>query len=452
MNIILKREREVNLNIFIAFLITVAIIALVARLYVLNDKKIQFFAKGLDSNFKFAEISTLWKLSKKAKLENPISLYVSLNEFNNCILKYIEDEKAKGTDKSYQTQQFLTKLYDYRTRIALDTDGKRGLESTKSLNVGQRLRIILPGKGVFSAKLLSNGRELVVTRPVQEDKKNHRFHMPECEMWIGHSVSIYFWRKGDAGYAFDTTVFEAGIFQGHDCLFMRHSDKLDRIQKRQSIRCECNVYAQMYMIKNAVVDYNSVNTEEGYRCLLEDISEDGALIRIGGMGKANVQIKLQFTLNDTFIMMYGVIRAVEYNKEIEQSRLHFECTHIDPAMKNAVLSYVYAVIPQDQKEKSEAIRESENDSKEEAQIPQQSAEEIVRSAEKNVEDASKTVQHAQEAESQKNQEEQPQEHQEEEKTDADGGSTYFGMGGVGAFNPNDVIRPEGSVSDYLARK
>ena len=121
-------------------------------------------------------------------------------------------------------------------------------------------------------------------------------------------------------------------------------------------------------------------------------------------------------------------------------------------MKNAVLSYVYAVIPQDQKEKSEAIRESENDSKEEAQIPQQSAEEIVRSAEKNVEDASKTVQHAQEAESQKNQEEQPQEHQEEEKTDADGGSTYFGMGGVGAFNPNDVIRPEGSVSDYLARK
>ncbi len=438
------------MNIFIAFLITVAIIALVARLYVLNDKKIQFYAKGLDSNFKFAEISTLWKLSKKAKLDDPIALYVSLSEFNNCILKYIEDEKAKGTDKSFQTQQFLTKLYDYRTRIALDTDGKRGLESTKSLNLGQKLRIILPGKGVFSAKVLSNGNDLIVTRPVQEDKKNHRFNMPECEMWIGHSVSIYFWRKGDAGYAFDTTVFEAGIFQGHDCLFMRHSDKLDRIQKRQSIRCECNIYAQMYIIKTAVVDYNTVNTEEGYRCLLEDISEDGALIRIGGVGKSNVQIKLQFNLNDTFIMMYGVVRAVEYNKDIDQSRLHFECTHIEPAMKNAVLSYVYAVIPQDQKERTQALMESEKDSTEDSQT-QVSTDEIVKSAEKNVEDAAKTVQIAQD--SQKTKETNESEGKKSEgKDEANSGTTYFGMGGVGTYSPSDVVKRDGSVSDYLSRK
>ena len=438
------------MNIFIAFLITVAIIALVARLYVLNDKKIQFYAKGLDSNFKFAEISTLWKLSKKAKLDDPIALYVSLSEFNNCILKYIEDEKAKGTDKSFQTQQFLTKLYDYRTRIALDTDGKRGLESTKSLNLGQKLRIILPGKGVFSAKVLSNGNDLIVTRPVQEDKKNHRFNMPECEMWIGHSVSIYFWRKGDAGYAFDTTVFEAGIFQGHDCLFMRHSDKLDRIQKRQSIRCECNIYAQMYIIKTAVVDYNTVNTEEGYRCLLEDISEDGALIRIGGVGKSNVQIKLQFNLNDTFIMMYGVVRAVEYNKDIDQSRLHFECTHIEPAMKNAVLSYVYAVIPQDQKERTQALMESEKDSTEDSQT-QVSTDEIVKSAEKNVEDAAKTVQIAQD--SQKSKETNESEGKKSEgKDEANAGTTYFGMGGVGTYSPSDVVKRDGSVSDYLSRK
>ena len=438
------------MNIFIAFLITVAIIALVARLYVLNDKKIQFYAKGLDSNFKFAEISTLWKLSKKAKLDDPIALYVSLSEFNNCILKYIEDEKAKGTDKSFQTQQFLTKLYDYRTRIALDTDGKRGLESTKSLNLGQKLRIILPGKGVFSAKVLSNGNDLIVTRPVQEDKKNHRFNMPECEMWIGHSVSIYFWRKGDAGDVFDTTVFEAGIFQGHDCLFMRHSDKLDRIQKRQSIRCECNIYAQMYIIKTAVVDYNTVNTEEGYRCLLEDISEDGALIRIGGVGKSNVQIKLQFNLNDTFIMMYGVVRAVEYNKDIDQSRLHFECTHIEPAMKNAVLSYVYAVIPQDQKERTQALMESEKDSTEDSQT-QVSTDEIVKSAEKNVEDAAKTVQIAQD--SQKTKETNESEGKKSEgKDEANSGTTYFGMGGVGTYSPSDVVKRDGSVSDYLSRK
>ena len=116
------------------------------------------------------------------------------------------------------------------------------------------------------------------------------------------------------------------------------------------------------MIKSEVVDYNAVDTEEGYRCLLEDISEDGAMIRIGGIGKQNARIKLQFELQDTFIMMYGIIRAVEYNKVIDQSRLHFECTHIDPTMKNAILSYVYNVIPENEKDINAALSASEEDS------------------------------------------------------------------------------------------
>ncbi|HAK69325.1 MAG TPA: hypothetical protein DCM57_06655 [Treponema sp.] len=350
------------MKILIAFLIVVAVLALIARLYVANDKKIQFFAKGLDSNFRFSEIQTLWKLAKKTEIEDPLSLYVSVAVLNTCIAQVINDAKEKNTDKSFQVQQFLTKLYDYRTRIALDTEGKRGIEDTRSLDPGQRVRIILSGKGVFAAKILTNGRELVISRPRQQDKKTKRYIIPECEMWIGHRVSVYLWRKGDACYAFDSTVFDAGVFQGQDCLFLNHSDKLVRTQKRQSVRCSCEIYAQMYMIKSAVTDYNAVNTEPGFKCLLEDISEDGAMIRIGGQGKTNVQIKLQFEVNDTFIMMYGVVRAVEYNKDIDQSRLHFECTHIEPAMKNAVLTYVYNVLPQEQKEIHEAITETESDS------------------------------------------------------------------------------------------
>ena len=323
----------------------------------------------MDSDFKLSEINTLWKLAKKTKLEEPISLFLSTNVLNDCIAQIIAEAKNNNTENSYQTQQFLSKLYKYRTRITLDHEGKKGLENTRSLDVGQRLRIILPGKGVFASVVLNNGREIVVSLPRQEDKKNKRFTVLEGEMWEDHHISVYFWRKGDAGYAFDTEVFSAGVFQGQDCLFLRHSNKLDRAQKRQSVRCVCNIYAQMYMIKSEVVDYNAVDTEEGYRCLLEDISEDGAMIRIGGIGKANARIKLQFELQDTFIMMYGIIRAVEYNKVIDQSRLHFECTHIDPTMKNAILTYVYNVIPENEKEINEALMASEEDSYKEEDLP-----------------------------------------------------------------------------------
>ncbi|MBP5358256.1 MAG: PilZ domain-containing protein [Treponema sp.] len=323
----------------------------------------------MDSDFKLSEINTLWKLAKKTKLEEPISLFLSTNVLNDCIAQIIAEAKNNNTENSYQTQQFLSKLYKYRTRITLDHEGKKGLEDTRSLDVGQRLRIILPGKGVFASVVLNNGREIVVSLPRQEDKKNKRFTVLEGEMWEDHHISVYFWRKGDAGYAFDTEVFSAGVFQGQDCLFLRHSNKLDRAQKRQSVRCVCNIYAQMYMIKSEVVDYNAVDTEEGYRCLLEDISEDGAMIRIGGIGKANARIKLQFELQDTFIMMYGIIRAVEYNKVIDQSRLHFECTHIDPTMKNAILTYVYNVIPENEKEINEALIASEEDSYNDEELP-----------------------------------------------------------------------------------
>ncbi len=353
----------------IAFIIIVAVVAIFARIYVVNDAKIKFYTKGMDSDFKFSEINTLWKLAKKTKLEEPISLFLSTNVLNDCIAQIISEAKKNNTENSYQTQQFLSKLYKYRTRITLDHEGKKGLEDTRSLDVGQRLRIILPGKGVFASVVLNNGREIVVSLPRQEDKKNKRFTVLEGEMWEDHHISVYFWRKGDAGYAFDTEVFSAGVFQGQDCLFLRHSNKLDRAQKRQSVRCVCNIYAQMYMIKSEVVDFNAVDTEEGYRCLLEDISEDGAMIRIGGIGKANARIKLQFELQDTFIMMYGIIRAVEYNKVIDQSRLHFECTHIDPTMKNAILSYVYNVIPENEKEINEALIASEEDSYNEEELP-----------------------------------------------------------------------------------
>ena len=353
------------MNILVAFITTIAVISLIARLYFVNDKMIQFFSKGLDSDFRFSEICTLWSLAKKTGLEDPLSLFVSIKVLNGCIAQIITDSKANGTENSYKVQQFLTKLYNYRTRITLDSEGRRGIENTMSLDVGQRFRIILSGKGVFAAKLLSNGSSLVLSLPRQEDKKNHRFIVLEKEMWKDHMVSVYFWRKGDAGYAFDSTVVEVGTFQGQDCLFLEQSGKLVRTQKRQSVRVPCNIYAQMYFIKENTVDYNSVNTDEGFRCLLEDISEDGALIRVGGSGKSNIRLKLQFELNGTFVMMYGVVRAVEYNKEIEQSRLHFECTHIDPSMKNAILAFVYNVLPEGEKEINEAITESENDEKEE---------------------------------------------------------------------------------------
>jgi hypothetical protein len=74
--------------------------------------------------------------------------------------------------------------------------------------------------------------------------------------------------------------------------------------------------------------------------------------------------------------MFGVVRTVEFNEASNQSLLHFECIHLEPAMKNEVLSYVYNMLPEREKEVYEALKltdtdEEESENQEAAAQPEQ---------------------------------------------------------------------------------
>ena len=72
-------------------------------------------------------------------------------------------------------------------------------------------------------------------------------------------------------------------------------------------------------------------------------------------------MKIQFELEGTLIVMYTVVRSVEYNAANNQSRLHLECIHLDPAMRNAILTFVYKIIPEEQKNAEAALNELEKE-------------------------------------------------------------------------------------------
>ncbi len=348
------------MNYFFSVLITLLVLVAVMKTYSMNRQKIDFFSQGLSFGFHSKEIAILWKLAKESDLEDAFALFVSENALNKCITAYLEQVRENGTESSFKVQSFLEKLYKFKTKVALELDKKRGLDSSRSIDVGQRISIILKGRGVFFSKVLSNGHELVVTLPMRIDKTTKRIDYLAAEDWVGKEIAIYLWRKKDACYTFDTTVFNAAYFRSDMALYLKHSFELERIQKRKSIRCDCQIYASLFFITEEKENIESEpEYENGYKCLLEDISEDGAMIRTGGKAKNNIQIKLQFTINDSLVIMCGVVRAVEYNEKLDQSRLHFECTKILPEMKNLILSYVYNIMPEDKKELKEAYDQIE---------------------------------------------------------------------------------------------
>ena len=345
--------------ILISIIITIGILLAIAGLYSVFKQRIEFYITGLDSKFSFADLNLLWSVAQLCDLDYPKALFWSMPSLTKCMTHITSEAAANGTENDPKTQALITKLFNYRTKLQNETDNKKGLDSTMYLDKGQKLRIILPGKGVFSSKILNNGKELIISVPRQKDM------IPlTAEEWVGKLINVYLWRNADARYVFDTTVTGHGLFVGESSISLKHSSNLIRTRKRKAVRAKCEIQANLYIIKNEEIDYNAVETQNGYKCLIEDISEAGAMIRIGGKGVPNVQIKLQFNIQNMLIIMFGVVRTAEYNDASNQSLLHFECIHLEPAMKNEVLSYVYNMLPEREKEVYEALKLTDTDEEE----------------------------------------------------------------------------------------
>lgn len=338
----------------VTFLIIVLVIlATLGAIYTTFKSRINFFITGLDSGFSFSEIMLLWNAAELCNLEQPTSLYFSMASLTKCMTQIANMTSADGSQKN---QLLMSKLFNYRTKIQNEADDKKGMTTTHSLDKGQTLRIIWPGKGVFTSEIIGNGNQIVINIPRQKNLIPYT-----GDEWVGKVISVYLWRKGDARYVFDTTVTQSGLYLGKSALFIKHSANLTRTQKRKSVRVKCQIYGMLYIIKKDTIDVNAIETQNGYRCLIEDISESGALIRIGGKGAQNVRIKLQYNLQNKLILMVGIVRTVEYNEEQNQSLLHFECTHIETSMRNEILKFVYNMMPQDEKEVLEALEQTETD-------------------------------------------------------------------------------------------
>lgn len=344
------------MSILVAIILIILILMGLASLYSVFKHKITFFVTGLDAGFSILDIALLWKVSQICDLEVPNSLFYSIDSLSKCMTQINAQASADGTTNSTKFQTLLSKLYDYRTKIQNESDDKKGMLTTRSLEKGQKLRIILPGKGVFASELVNNGNQMIINIPKQKD-----IIVVPGEQWVGKVISVYLWKTGDARYVFDTTVTECGLFLGKSALYLKHSANLVRTQKRKAVRAKCQINATLFIVKKGVTDIHRIETQNGYRCILEDISESGALIRIGGKGAQNVRLKLQFTMRNHLILMVGIVRTVEYNEEKNQSLLHFECTSIEQQMKNEILSYVYNTLPESEKEVLEALEQTDSD-------------------------------------------------------------------------------------------
>ncbi|MDR2134397.1 MAG: PilZ domain-containing protein, partial [Treponema sp.] len=157
------------------FTLVVVVVALgLAVLFLSRSKKeksgswIQFYAKGKDAGFSFREIELLRRLALKCNIEDPGSLFWSQNQLDVCIRSLVKNTRMSGEAEETGTQDFLSKLYDYRKKIEMEKPRvKNGISSSRKISEGQPLRILLSGTGVFRSQVIKNiSQYLTISRPV----------------------------------------------------------------------------------------------------------------------------------------------------------------------------------------------------------------------------------------------------------------------------------------------
>ncbi len=330
----------------ITLLILVSILGFGAFALVGNknvSQLIQFYARGKDAGFSFREIHLMHKAAKKAAIEEPISLFWSLKQLNECIKGISVRAKLTGQEHHPGTQDFLAKLFDFRKKLEFDQPRyRKGIQSSRQIADTQILRILLEGEGVFKAKVLRNtDRHLTASLPESIPTKGGLGTSGGTE-WRGKKISVYFWRIDDAGYVFDSYVLDEVKTTGWPAIQIAHSDSLFRTQKRKSIRTRTNIPAYLYIIAQDD-DPHRLETEPGFRCILEDLSEDGCAITVGGKARDGLSVRVQFELSGETLAMGGLVRSSEYHPDTKRSLLHVEAFPLPVHAKNRIQAAVFGI-------------------------------------------------------------------------------------------------------------
>lgn len=286
---------------------------------------IQFYTKGKESGFNFREINLLRRVAVENKLQNPTSLFWSIRQLDRSIRGVIIRLRAEGKENDEPSNFFVSKLYDFRKKVEFEQPRhKLGLKSTRKLANHQRIKITLPGVGVFSAQIVENLRRyLAISYPEGPT-------LPDDFTWKAQRINVYFWRLDDAGYVFESRVMEDFREQDYPILHISQSDSLVRSQKRRSIRVDVNQNAKLFPLANAEAANNDLESGGGLRCRLLDLSEDGAAVLIGGKAKVGLTVKLQFKLADESLALSGIVKGITFNQKKNQSALHIQALPVRP--------------------------------------------------------------------------------------------------------------------------
>ncbi len=300
---------------------------------------LDFAVKAKQAGFSLPEAHVLSEAARAINISDLNSILISPRELDRVICVLMANKSRwSGHEAVHDGTAFMEKVYKLRKQLELDKPRfNSGIKTSRQMAVGQRVRLISPGLGLYGSTLLDNTPSyLMFSYPTGQ-------RLPRSFQWKGKRVSVYFWRRDDAGYVFDSYVIDDLRLRNVPVIYVAHSPSLFRAQKRKSVRSATQLPGRLYLMRQKEGAFERPEREGGLRCQIKDVSEDGFAVLIGGKAAPGLLVKAQFELNGRQIVMSGTVRSADYDSEKNRSVLHVEAVPPSPRTKNAIRAFVYSL-------------------------------------------------------------------------------------------------------------
>lgn len=318
------------------FLIIVSIIITLLFIYI-NGGKIsidgtEFIVKGKEAGLNPKEIKLLKKAADLLCLSKPLTLLGSVNNIDDAIGQ-INKLLQKSNFKDLEIVDLLEELYDFRKNIELKKIDRRALiTSSREIDLDQNIKITVGNlKSPITATIIENDPKYLIINLLHETTVKPGLN------WMG-PINIYFWKKNDAGYFFETVVSEC---LGNKKWKIAHSDTLIRSQKRADVRIDIELNGYVYILDDIIKRNSNPMGFTGMFVQIKNISEGGIAFYINGIIKDGVSLKIEFDLNGKIIVFCGLVKESIHNTSNNISFIRMKI--IDPVfeMISEIKTFLY---------------------------------------------------------------------------------------------------------------
>ena len=225
-----------------------------SKLSHLREIERAFFSRGRSLGLTQEEIRLLWKYARKLPYD-PQMVYENKPLFERIVSRIIQENMSD-----------VRLIPSIRAKLKFDTiPWFIPITNTRDIDLYQTGKLIIDGVSVDSAVWDKTETELhlVVLQPLPRAVR------------VGESVRFHFIRENEGRYSFESLVKDKYREGDRLVLVLEHTDRIDRVQLRESLRWKVKLPVEFALIDDITQEVNEVSFLSGR---IDDISTKGVRI------------------------------------------------------------------------------------------------------------------------------------------------------------------------------